>query len=253
MSVGQAVIFVVGAAVIVGGLLAVIWPGRRQGLRVLTRWGVDDPGRTEVTDAVRYLKRRRLWCPWMFIAGSALVSSRGDTGAWAATQTLLSALVLGALVAEVVAQRPSRGLRRAAALAHRRIGDLVSVWSFAAAAILVVAVVGVSGLAMAGVEWARRLQPDPGPVLVGALAVSAIGAGIVWLTVRRPAVGEPRADNALRLRSARVGVGLTMATLGILFSVGGSTTGQFVAGAGVLCWIATVNPPRDLRQAVVQA
>ncbi len=71
-------------------------------------------------------------------------------------------------------------------------------------------------------DWAQRLQPDPGPVLLGALLVSLIGAGIVWLAVRRPAVGEPRADNALRLRSARVGAGLTMATLGVLFSTGGS-------------------------------
>lgn len=253
MSPIEAVELVAGAAVIGCGLLAVLWPGRKQGLRVLTRWGVDDPSHAEVTDAVQYLKRRRLWYPWMFLAVSALVSSRGESGSWAAIQTLLSTLVLGALLAEVVAQRPSRGLRRVAVLGPRSMGNVVSLWSIAAFAILAAVVVGVSALSLTGTEWARRLQPDPGPVLVAALVVSMIGLGIVWLAVRRPAVGEPRADNALRLRSARVGAGLTMATMGILFSTGGSTTGQFVAGAGVLCWIATVNPPRELRQAVVQA
>jgi hypothetical protein len=251
MSLSEVVELVAGAAVIGGGLLAVLWPGRRQGQRVLTRWGVDDPSGAEVADAVRYLKRRRLWYPWMFLAVSALVSSRGESGSWAAT--LLSTLVLGALLAEVVAQRPSRGLRREAALGPRSTKDVVSLWSMAAFAILAVVVVGVSALALAGAQWALRLQPAPGPVLVAALVVTVIGVGIVWLAVRRPAVGEPRADNALRLRSARVGAGLTMAALGVLFSSGGSTTGQFVVGAGVLCWIATVNPPRALRQAVVQA
>lgn len=253
MGLSETVLVVVQAAVIGGGLLAVLWPGRRQGRRVLTRWGLDNPSGAEVADAVRYLRRRRFSYPVTCIAVSALVPAGGEPGRWVGIQTLLLILMLGALLAEAAAQRPSRAVRRAAALVPRRPGDIVSVWSTGAFAVLLVVAVGVSSLALAGVGWARVLQPDPGPVLVGELVTGVLGVGIVWLAVRRPATGEPRADNALRLRSARVGAGLTMATLGVLFSTGGSTTGQYLAAVGVLCWIATVNPPRELRQAVVGA
>jgi hypothetical protein len=239
---------VVAPALVMAGvgllILILLWPGPKQGGRVLARWGVTDTTDAEVADAVRYLKRRRLLYPWLYLGVSALASWRGEErpSFW---PELLGTLVVGALLAELWAQRPSRDARRAAVLVPRRMRDLVSIWSTGAFAVLFVLVVGTSAAAFAGAGWARRLQPDPVLVLAGALLVGAIGWGIAWLAVRRPAAGEPRADDALRLRSARVAVGLAMAVLGSLFSAGGgSTVGLFVYLAGLFCWVATVNPPR---------
>src|SRR6184192_2138740 len=49
-------------------ILIVLWPGEKHGKRLLERWGVPDPDPAEVALAVRYLKRRRLWYPWLFLA-----------------------------------------------------------------------------------------------------------------------------------------------------------------------------------------
>ncbi len=246
-------IAIVLAAVVGGVILAVLWPGPRQGRRVLVRWGVLDPGDAEIADAVRYLQRRRFWYPWVSLAGPALASAFGVPESWASTWTFLGVLVIGALLAEVVAQRPSRGLRRAAVLVPRRVSDVLSVWSIGAFVALAAGTLVVSGAGLAGAQWALRVLPDPGPVLVGALVVTVAGTGIVWLAVRRPSSGESRADNALRLRSARVGAGLTMAGIGAVFATGGSTVGGVVALAGLFCWIATVNPPRSVLREIVGA
>ncbi|NBH10181.1 hypothetical protein GTY80_43930, partial [Amycolatopsis sp. SID8362] len=93
-------------------ILIVLWPGEKHGKRLLERWGVPDPDAAEVALAVRYLKRRRLWYPWLFLALPPLF---GDT----TTGSVVATLLLGGLLAELLAQRPARGPRREADLTPR--------------------------------------------------------------------------------------------------------------------------------------
>ena len=99
-------------------ILIVLWPGEKHGKRLLTRWGVPDPDPGEVALAVRYLKRRRLWYPWLFLAIPPLLDNGG-------MGSILATLLLGGLIAELLAQRPSRGPRREAELAPRTLLGVV--------------------------------------------------------------------------------------------------------------------------------
>jgi len=186
---------VLAVALIMGlvglAILIVLWPGEKQGKRLLKRWGVPDPDDAEVTLAVRYLKRRRFWYPWLFLAIPPLLDRTAGS--------LFTTLMLGGLIAELLAQRPSRAPRREAVLARRTLLDLVPGWAIGLSVLAVVASAGY--LAVAG-RW------TPLAVSVGAFVVSW---AIALLALRRPAVGD-RADLALRCRSARVAIGLGIAT-----------------------------------------
>lgn len=54
-------------------ILIVLWPGERQGARLLAKWGLPEATPDQVAMAVRYLRRRRFWYPWLFVG---LPSSR---------------------------------------------------------------------------------------------------------------------------------------------------------------------------------
>ena len=141
---GEKIVIGVGLAAAMGlVLLLILWPSPRKGERVLARWGVHDPSDAEVADAVGYLKRRRITYPWTFLAVSAGYSTlTGDDSSF--LSALLSALVVGALLAELWAQRPTRGAPRSALLVPRRMRDLVPLWSAGAFAVLFVVVVGTA-------------------------------------------------------------------------------------------------------------
>ena len=233
-------------------LLALIWPSERKGARVLGRWGVADPSPAEVGYAVIYLKRRRVWYPVMFVGVSLVTSAAGFGGPGRDDQPFLLQLVVvllaGALLAELWAQRPPRGRPRSAVLTPRRITDLVPAWSIGLAVLLFVfdAVVSVAGLA--GTAWARSGRIAPQWPLLGAFGVALVGAGACWLAVRRPVAGEPRADDALRVRSARVALGLTIGALAMVFSVDGTSrfgipATLFVPVIGLIGWVWTVRQP----------
>src|SRR4051794_8798465 len=135
---------VLAVALIMGlvglAILIVLWPGEKQGKRLLKRWGVPDPDDAEVALAVRYLKRRRFWYPWLFLAIPPLLDRTAGS--------LFTTLMLGGLIAELLAQRPSRGPRREAVLVRRTLLDLVPGWALglsvlaAAGSIVVLAVAG---------------------------------------------------------------------------------------------------------------
>ena len=110
MSVGG----VVGLAVLEGlfGLviLAILWPTRRSGVRLLGRWGVADPSEAELAEALTYLRRRRFWYPWLFLgllvaffeAWSQLRIGRSFVGSVYNLQAM-GPMVKDALVADAVA------------------------------------------------------------------------------------------------------------------------------------------------------
>ncbi|MFE5502812.1 hypothetical protein ACFQ73_09660 [Amycolatopsis japonica] len=206
-------------------VLIALWPGAKHGKRLLERWGVPDPDDAEVGLAVRYLTRRRFWYPALFLV---IPPALGDGTAG----TIVTTLMLGGLIAELLALRPSRGLRREAVLARRTLLDLVPAWALVLSGLAVAG--SLVGLGVTG-RWTL-------------LAVSAGAAIVSWtivlLALRRPVDGEPRADLALRRRSARVAIGLGIATCA---AIGGGgpvqNLGSFLAVvAGVAAFLAIVAP-----------
>jgi hypothetical protein len=208
-------------------ILIVLWPGEKHGKRLLMRWGVPDPDAAEVALAVRYLKRRRLWYPWLYLAIPPVL---GDT----TVSSILATLLLGGLLAELLAQRPARGPRREAVLVRRTLTDAVPVWALV-----------LSGLASAGAIVHLALT--------GRWTLLAVVAGttllcwaITLLAVRRPAAGEPRADLALRCRSARVAIGLGIGTCTALGWTAGNLGSFLIVVAGIAAFLAVTAPLKRL-------
>lgn len=182
-------------------VLLVLWPGERQGRRLLLRWGVGHPSDQDVMDAVRYLKRRRLWYPWLFLLLPGLAAlgtlggmTRTDDSLWMIVWTVL----LGGLLGELFALRPVPSEHRQAMLTPRRVVDLVPVW-----ALVLLGLATVGGLLRYGIG---RHWPEAGVVVLCAVAAVVI----VALAATRPAAGDPVVDLVLRTRSARVATGLAI-------------------------------------------
>ncbi|WP_410603585.1 hypothetical protein [Amycolatopsis sp. lyj-90] len=178
-------------------ILILLWPGETQGAKVLRRWGVGDPSQSDVAEAVRYLRRRRFWYPWLFLGLPVLADAAGVRGD--STAFFLATLLVGALIAEVLAQRPPKSARREAGLDRRAVSGLIPVWGLVTYATIVAA---ATAWLVVHRWWA----------LLGiAAAVSAVTWLIILLAVRRPSTGDSAADGALRVRSARVAAGLGLA------------------------------------------
>ncbi|EOD66190.1 hypothetical protein [Amycolatopsis vancoresmycina] len=204
-------------------ILIVLWPGEKHGKRLLERWGVAEPGDGEVALAVRYLKRRRFWYPWLFIAIPPLLDEAG-------AGTIVVTLLLGGLIAELLAQRPARGPRREAVLAPRTLRDVVPAW-----------VLVLGGLAAAGALVHLGLTAQ-WKLLAVAAGTAVVCAAIVLLAVRRPAVGEPRTDRALRSRSARVAIGLGIGACTAIGWPAGDFGSFLVVVAGLAAFLAVTAP-----------
>jgi hypothetical protein len=218
-------------AVIMGlfglAILIVLWPGEKHGRRLLKRWGVPDPDEAEVALAVRYLKRRRLWYPWLFLAIPPLLD---DT----TTGSILATLLLGGLIAELLAQRPARGPHREAVLAPRTLLGIVPAW-----------VLVLGGLAAAGSMVHLGLTAQ-WRLLAVAAGTALAGAAITLLAVRRPAVGDPRADLALRCRSARVAIGLGIGAGTAIGWPAGDFVSFLAVVAGLAAFLAVTAPVKRL-------
>lgn len=204
-------------------VLIVLWPGEKHGKRLLERWGVPDPDAGEVLLAVRYLKRRRLWYPWLFLVIPPVL---GDSGAG----TIFATLLLGGLIAELLAQRPSRGPRREADLTPRTLPGIVPVWALV-----------LAGLAAAG-SITHLVLTSQWKLLAVAAGTVVVCAAITALAVRRPAVGAPRADAALRRRSARVATGLGIGACAALGWPGGDFASLLVVVLGLAAFLAVTAP-----------
>lgn len=211
-------------------LLVLLWPGEKQGARVLERWGVAEPTDAEVRDAVRYLRRRRFWYPWLFL-GLPLLTEFADLDerlpqAWASIPVTL---LLGVLLAELFAQRPVV-VRGDEDVLEPRILDLAPLWCFAAYA--VVALLSV----LPALGW---------PTAAGFVVWTGVVALIVTLAAVRPTSAHERADTALRVRSARVAVGLGAAVVATAFAPTEGTMTPLVMCAGLATWVLITSPVRS--------
>jgi hypothetical protein len=193
------------AGILGGVILFLLWPGPKQGLKVLRRWGIAQPSDADIAEAVRYVKRRRIWYPWLFFLLPLLAEAAGMTdettsGLWSVVWTLL----IGGLLGELFGLRPQRTSRRTVMLAPRRLIDLVPVAALGALGFAVVGGVVETVLAR---QWAEL-----GVVLVCALAAVAI----LVVTQLRPVAGNPVVDQALRVRSARMATAFAIAVPAML-------------------------------------
>jgi hypothetical protein len=206
-------------------LLLILWPTRTSGKRLLQRWGVGEPTAPQSAEAVRYLRRRRIFYVVLFIVlppVAALVWPEVPDGGPA---NIVIPLVAAMLVAELIATlRTARGVR-SASLERRTWRDLVPVWAVVVTAVLAGWAVALVVAAYAAQPWADRyaaspdtgitaathaelLHPDGWRTLGGvALCLTALVV-VVFLAVRRPAVPDPAVDVALRTRTARVSVAI---------------------------------------------
>ncbi|MGC7102306.1 hypothetical protein ACPZ19_47205 [Amycolatopsis lurida] len=231
---------VLGVAVIMGlfGLLILIplWPGEKQGVRVLRRWGVSDPGAADVAEAVRYLRRRRFWYPWLFLGLPALATASGlDKLRDAGPLLILVTLLFGALIAEVLAQRPTRTRQREATLDPRRVRDLIPLWGL----LSYVVIVAITAVWLAiGRAW---------PLLGVVAAVAVLTWLIVLLAVRRPSTGDSAVDRALRTRSVRVSTGLGAATTAVLAAPVTEVVTWLLLLAAVTVWVTLAGGERAVR------
>jgi hypothetical protein len=216
------------------GLLILIplWPGQRQGQRLLRRWGITGTTEQDVADAVTYLRRRRFWYPWLFMAVPGVAARWFGVDPRNTVWNLLVTVLVGTLVAEILAQRRVQAAQRSALLIRRRVGDLVPTWALI-----------VFGFAVA-ITVVRLVTVQRWSLLAAALATMAVAGLVVLLAVRRPAVGRPEVDLALRTRSARVAVGLGIAVAASLAGESADLASQLLAVFGLASLLAIAQPDR---------
>jgi hypothetical protein len=210
-----------------------------RGRRLLTRWGVSEPTDEQADTAARYLRHRRLLHPFVFVALLLGMNVVTGVNGWPDPDwglVLLGALLATLLVAEVfVAVRRRQEPIRVAALARRRLTDVVPSFALALQAVMTLVLVAAAGVALAVQSWAdavgawrRRhddeigpgspigiLEWDPPPqgttvtwfLLAIGLAVALASFTVVRLTLTRVPIADHVVDAALRVRTARVAVG----------------------------------------------
>lgn len=190
----------------VGVVILLLWPRVRSGPRLLRNWGVAEPTVEQGRIATLYLLQRRvLYVVLMIVAGLLGVQQEREGMFYRAAFPYVGWFLAALLLAELIAMlRPVRSPVRVATLARRTVRDVLPVWMIVVHLVTVVA-------AVAGILWVDVNEPGLVPVWLQVVLVlaSAVAVYVVaWLTVARPAVGDAQVDRALRLRSARVMVGL---------------------------------------------
>jgi hypothetical protein len=221
-----------GSVAFIGVLLLIaLWPTEKTSAKVLRKWHVPDPTPAQVAESKLYLKRRRLLYPWLFV-GISYGGYRVLPGSDFVVAEILLTVLAGMLLAELIASlRPTRGPRREAVLAPRRVLDLVPAWGLVVFGVCVVLVLVLL----------VRTVSVAGFVALGSCVAAVFGA--VLLAVQRPTSGDESVDVAFRVRSARVALGLGVALTGVL---AGSMIGGFASFAVVVAiglgW-SLVGPP----------
>jgi hypothetical protein len=229
-------------------VMVVLWPTRTSGRRLLQRWGIPAPAAPQTAAAVRYLFHRRILFVLLALVVPTLIGwVWPPSDSWLPGSTLLP-LVAALLIAELVAVlRPVRGVR-VASLERRSGRDLVPGWAIAVTVVLTALDVGLAAAVLSVESWARRyvvalpqqdaadsarlLDPVGWLLLAGVAVVLAVVAAVVFLAARRPAVSDSAVDAALRIRTARVAVGIGFGSLGgLVFEAYSRLSSLWLAGA----------------------
>jgi hypothetical protein len=225
------------------------WPSRRAAGALLQRWGAVEPTELETDEALRYLERRRLAYPALYLAISLATSLLLPDPA-----LILAVLLTGALLGEVIDwQRGRRAARPHSSTAPRSstadpAPPLIPWWSLALAGMLLAAIVLLIGAGLLGQAWALQVIPAPGHALVVSSAAVLASATVICLAAHRPTGPTAGAHAPLRLRSARVGLALGMLALATVGASGGSPLGGVFAALSLVAAVATTAPVRCTRR-----
>jgi hypothetical protein len=230
-------------------LLLILWPTRHSGKRLLQRWGVAEPTDPQSAEAVRYLRRRRIFYVVLFLVLPPVAALAWPGLPDDGPANIVIPLVAAMLIAELIATlRPVGGVR-VASLDRRTWQDLVPVWAVLVTVVLAAWTVTLVVLAFAAQPWAEQYAgtadgmatPQARDELLHVTGWRTLGgvvlcllalAVVVFLAVRRPSVTDEAVDTALRTRTARVSV-----AIGFLWLAGLVNDAQnrlvFLAGMGL--------------------
>ena len=229
-------------------LLVLLWPTESSAVKLLRRWRIAEPTSAQVAEAWSYLRRRRFWYPWIFLAAPVVFGRFGAPGGDGhGYQQMVVTALAALLIAELLALRPTRARIRTASLTPRGLFDLVPRWGVTVFAVLIALVVGFATAGIVAQEWAfqfwQTLGPDGSVAIYGGsmtvgnpeelgngsgswtilgatgLCLLAVGA-VIGLAMIRPASGDPVVDAVLRTRSARVALGRGIGLAGPLLNAG---------------------------------
>ncbi|MET0133820.1 MAG: hypothetical protein ABW215_09525 [Kibdelosporangium sp.] len=196
------------------------------------------PDESQAAVAAGYLRGRRLLYPVLFLAAPAALSGLAN-----GPVRQLAPLVVALPIAAV---RPVRG-PRVATLTRRHRRDFVPTWAVGLLLGLATLAVLLGAAGWAAQPWADQVaavipagdsrspegitmnvaenyhaeitQPVWPLVFVGVLVGLVIVLGVVRLAVRRGSVADLQVDGALRMRSARVAVGIGIAWMASMTTV----------------------------------
>jgi hypothetical protein len=257
------VLLIVAAVVLT--VLRALSPSPERCLKILRRWGLEQPSKEQAGLLAGFFRsRRRVYLPVLVVVGVA-VSLLGDSD-WiliGLTTVLASLLVieLGALV------RPAFRGRRSAALIRRGVTDLVP--PFALLSYGLVAAIGLASIVinLLTMHWGTDIR-RPWVLPLGYVVFAAAAGATVWCSlVRAPLFEDSVVDAALRIRSARVATGVSLLLLSFL-SIGallgtdyrptmphwisvadgaGISLAVLVLAIDLVNWVALLNPIRKQR------
>lgn len=230
-----------GAALLLLVVVVVLSPSLGSGKRVLRTWGIRDPNDEQAAEARIYLLQRRVLYVFLFMGLRPASGALDLDDLRLPGLGIFGPLVAAMLIGELISLWWPVGGVRSASLERRGWRDLVPRWAVGTVLVLVALVVVFAvaaptplGDRLTGVAYAAGCL-----VLVGL---------VVHLAVRRPSGTDEAVATALRLRTARVAVGIGFAWLGtaLTLMVRGDITGwsgnaMYVLLAAVLAWIWIAN------------
>ncbi|MBM7787626.1 hypothetical protein [Tenggerimyces flavus] len=225
---------------IVAGIVVFFWVFRstpKQGQHILARWKVQNPTVEQGRLVADYLKERRNLYPYVLLAvfvGGALLGLLVTFPSANWLGYVLATVLATLLITDLAASRRKRTERtRTATLTARRVSDLVPPYGLAVLGAQLAIGVTALGASIAIQPWADaanawRIQhraeletaavdispavvpTDLGPTVAGFLALLFAGVAAFLLVRiardRGPLTYDTDVDDALRVRSARVGV-----------------------------------------------
>jgi hypothetical protein len=226
---------------IYGGVVTlVVWPRYWTGRRFLLRWHIGEPDDAQIATAVRYLRRRRLPVVPLLLLTGAVLAALGFAPSGGSPQdglAFLAALLVALLLAELLpAIRPVPDARPSRpplvpSYAVRLYATLLAVTVAAALAGLAAqpaadrtldslppnrAGPDGSGIVLADSYRTELANPTGWLIIVTATLAALVVLAVVRIAHSWRADPDERLDLVLRVRTARVGVGLGIAVTAAL-------------------------------------
>lgn len=267
---------------VVLGIAVALWSNRAQARKLVRKWGIADPTHDQIDEVLRYRRFRLAYYPLLFVTFGILFGLFGPLGQEQDSSDhaplLLPMFGCGAVLAELHALHRAR--RRGLRPVRLLLADVLSRWGVGlhAALVLLTFVLGLVDLQAQphitpSVLRLARADGDDGhlgfPIAVpfaGTAVVLLLVALVLWSALTRSFSADAEVDRALRIRTARVALGLGIAlqlsllplaswrmgfvadygTGADLIPTGPETFGLDPAAVAVRDWASQINEPVEL-------